>query len=1212
MSVSPQLAELAMKFPNSVLFVDANVPNYEDLIQNIDSETQVVILDANRDGIEQITEALRELQEVKSLQILSHGNEGQLSLGNTLLNTETLPLYQTQLKSWRDALAEHADILLFGCNVAAGSGQAFVQQLSEMIGVDVAASDDLTGSAAAGGDWDLEVTTGEIDTASVLNSQQTQLYDSVLATYRVTTTSPTGSGSISEAINNAANQFGMDVIDLRGISGRILLESPLPTLGSGNDLIFIGNNDTIIDGQFSSQILSINNATALFEGITFANGLARGGDGRSGAGGGLGAGGALFINNGQVMVQNVTFSNNQAVGGNSFQRDAQGREVRGGQTRIGSLNGQSGGVGGRFNTTGSFQFSGGTAGTGGIGAGSKGGSGGDGDFGGGGGSGGGGGGDDDYGNGGNGGRGGFGAGGGGGGGGGQDFDRPSIRGNDLPEHGAGGSGGSGGTYGGAGQGGGDGFLSDITFGTGGNGGQVGRGGGGAGLGGAIFARLGSGLTILNSNFTGNSVQGGVGFQPGLAYGFGVAVQTDSGTIDLGNGNANTEIYRNGTRLSMTLPIISIEAVEASETKKSARFKFNVNGSLPASGIDVYYFVSRTSGAVEGRDFSRSSGKVPLTASGQVIDLVNIADDLDIDPGETLTVRLMSGPEYRRDESQSEATVTIEDNEPQISIRNAKTGAEGGAAGGFELVLDRPVSQKVTVQFNVTSISGDAQPNDYTFSGTFDVEPGQSEIIQVPFPVVDDDRYEGDEKVRISLAGGIGYTINPSQRDVEILLQDDEPRISLEKLTDGSEDKGKNAEFKLVFDRVKNAKEFTLRFNLPDAITKPRSDLNEYLKRTGSETFRGDYPDTPKGSDYLIYWRYVDHSNNKQYLTGNTLVVKSKDGQGDKAIVIGVEPIDDDVAENNETVTIELAVTGNNDQGYQVNLDRKSAVATIVDNEPTLELVAVREAQEYGKLLPGDDSDLIGYVELKLDRPIFSPLGLWVKYTITAGSNVIQGVDYLNSQYRKVSLQADSQQPGIIIPQIEALSTVAGSQVDPSKIRIYFTALPDAIKEDAENIQIDIQPYHFDLDLTGARVSNYRLKQNGQIVDKISTQVAIKDSGLYQPEVLILDENGQLVTPGNPLNPLVARNGKATFKVKLRSQPTEDVSIQFNPSGSVTLDRTVITFKGNQLGTQAVQIAESSGEINSNNQAAQAIAITSTNFTFDGAINSSPSATDVDL
>ncbi|MBF0621207.1 MAG: DUF4347 domain-containing protein [Magnetococcales bacterium] len=51
------------------------------------------------------------------------------------------------MQLWGDALSEDADILFYGCDVAAGDdGTAFVKGLSQLTGADVTASTDTTGS----------------------------------------------------------------------------------------------------------------------------------------------------------------------------------------------------------------------------------------------------------------------------------------------------------------------------------------------------------------------------------------------------------------------------------------------------------------------------------------------------------------------------------------------------------------------------------------------------------------------------------------------------------------------------------------------------------------------------------------------------------------------------------------------------------------------------------------------------------------------------------------------------------------------------------------------------------------------------------------------------------------------------------------------------------------------------------------------------------
>jgi Ca2+-binding RTX toxin-like protein len=167
---------------STILFVDSTIDDYQSFVNSASPGTEVVVLDATQDGITQITSALAGSSGVESVQILSHGNAGQLQLGSTQLSLETLNQYTTQIQSWSSSLTETADILLYGCNVAAGdTGNQFIQQFATLTEADIAASNNLTGNAALGGDWDLEAAVGQIETSLKLDQAILEGYDSTLA-----------------------------------------------------------------------------------------------------------------------------------------------------------------------------------------------------------------------------------------------------------------------------------------------------------------------------------------------------------------------------------------------------------------------------------------------------------------------------------------------------------------------------------------------------------------------------------------------------------------------------------------------------------------------------------------------------------------------------------------------------------------------------------------------------------------------------------------------------------------------------------------------------------------------------------------------------------------------------------------------------------------------------------------------------------------------
>ena len=134
----------------------------------------MVTLDSTSSGFDQITETLSSYDDLDAIHIITHGREGAIALGSDWLNNDNLLTEQDAISGWGDALNETGDILFYGCNIAASSdGQSLLDNIATLTEGDVAASNDLTGSAGLGGDWDLEVHIGEVE-AVVAPSQAAQ------------------------------------------------------------------------------------------------------------------------------------------------------------------------------------------------------------------------------------------------------------------------------------------------------------------------------------------------------------------------------------------------------------------------------------------------------------------------------------------------------------------------------------------------------------------------------------------------------------------------------------------------------------------------------------------------------------------------------------------------------------------------------------------------------------------------------------------------------------------------------------------------------------------------------------------------------------------------------------------------------------------------------------------------------------------------------
>lgn len=133
MSLNPRITtDTPTKVMNvQILFLDTFVDNIEILLKGTFSGIETIILSAQEDGVTQITELLKQRQNVETVHIVSHGAPGFLYLGNSELSLNTLKDYASQLQ---ECSRENLNLLLYGCNVAAGdAGEEFLNKLHSLI-----------------------------------------------------------------------------------------------------------------------------------------------------------------------------------------------------------------------------------------------------------------------------------------------------------------------------------------------------------------------------------------------------------------------------------------------------------------------------------------------------------------------------------------------------------------------------------------------------------------------------------------------------------------------------------------------------------------------------------------------------------------------------------------------------------------------------------------------------------------------------------------------------------------------------------------------------------------------------------------------------------------------------------------------------------------------------------------------------------------------
>jgi predicted outer membrane repeat protein len=164
-----------------LVFVDSSITNCRQLLDDLKTATaparqlDIVVLDPTRDGIAQITAALDGQHDLKALHFVTHGGLGATRLGNVWLSADNLGAYAGDIAAWQSALAPDADLLFYGCNLAAtADGRTLLDALQALTGGDVAGSTNDTGNARLGADWKLEYADGPIETAVAVSRQAQQ------------------------------------------------------------------------------------------------------------------------------------------------------------------------------------------------------------------------------------------------------------------------------------------------------------------------------------------------------------------------------------------------------------------------------------------------------------------------------------------------------------------------------------------------------------------------------------------------------------------------------------------------------------------------------------------------------------------------------------------------------------------------------------------------------------------------------------------------------------------------------------------------------------------------------------------------------------------------------------------------------------------------------------------------------------------------------
>ena len=238
-----------------VIFVDASIANLTNILGQLPDTAEIQLVDSSTDGIAAIANWASTQTNIDAIHIISHGAQGELYLGSSVLSNDTIAAVGAELTTLGGALTETGDILLYGCNIADGAaGLDFIERFAQATSADVAASSDDTGTAVLGGDWDLEVQTGDVD-ADIIGVIQ---YNAILSAsqfiengsaivvdsgYTFTDSGDYSGGTIKYTV---ASSSSTETLSLLKVS------SPITTTG---EISIVGSNVYLGEGGGSAKVI---------------------------------------------------------------------------------------------------------------------------------------------------------------------------------------------------------------------------------------------------------------------------------------------------------------------------------------------------------------------------------------------------------------------------------------------------------------------------------------------------------------------------------------------------------------------------------------------------------------------------------------------------------------------------------------------------------------------------------------------------------------------------------------------------------------------------------------------------------------------------------------------------------------------------------------------------------------------------------------------
>lgn len=218
------------------------------------------------------------------------------------------------------------------------------------------------------------------------------------------------------------------------------------------------------------------------------------------------------------------------------------------------------------------------------------------------------------------------------------------------------------------------------------------------------------------------------------------------------------------------PLITVVANGPSEPSTNGTFTFQATGNV-SGNITLRYTLSGT--ATAGADYTAPSGTVTIAGTGANTATVSIPviNDSSPEDSETIILTLTPDPAYVAYNDGTAVMRLKDDDAPYVSLTAHKnTPAEPSTGSSFYVARSNTTGEQVV---NYT-ISGTAtNGTDYaSLTGSVIIADGASGA-DIPLTITDDTTAEGTETVTLTLAAGVGYTMDSTATTATLYITDND-------------------------------------------------------------------------------------------------------------------------------------------------------------------------------------------------------------------------------------------------------------------------------------------------------------------------------------------------------------------------------------------------------------------------------------------------------